>query len=446
MKRISAVFLCLVLMLFTSSVVSAGEVIGQLSDPVGLGIDEFVDITSAWVEKEGSSLTFIMELRGDIPDPLDLADPNANITYIWLVDADNNPNTGQSPGLVGSEFNVRVVISQTPHAGGFVDITGALSGGGLGSVQVTDNHVAITIDKSQIASPDHFHWRCDAAYWVPNQLVSYNGITAESGVAYTSPYGVIYENDSQSYSVEVSYSAFQCQPGSEDPQLADEVMNDYNNSQTDPIFLSIDGKFPPETPESYQILAQATGHAGFMHVRNFTWLDIGGAVPKAFGQSDATSIFDIRFTLYGPETSGSIPPDTFQFVFNHDYHVFGQDTEEQSHGWSYCQIVVTQLDPLTQKGLWVHQADMWNNDSFGKHEEIIDLADYGLEYGVLYTISGLLSDHAQSLVPTSDAESVSDATLTALIQVAPLPGDIDLDSDVDLADFSRMVEYWLMSR
>ena len=448
MKPVCYLLVCAVLVTIGSSVVSAGEVIGQLSDPNNLGIDDFVDITSAWVEKDGTSLTFVMELRGDVPDPLDLGDPNANITYIWLVDADNNPDTGQSPGGIGSEFNVRVVVSPTPNAGGFVDVVGELPGGGLGSVQVYGNQVAITIDKTQIASPEYFHWRSDAAYWVPNYIVSANGVTGESGIAYIKPYIVIYETDPRGYSVDTSYSASQCQPDSEDPEEADEVMSDSNDiySGTDPVFLSIDGKHPPETPHDYQILAQATSHVGFMQVRNFVRLDIEGASPKAFGQSDVLSYFDVRFSLHGSEGSGAIPPDTFQLVFTHDYHIFGQDTEQQSHGSSYAQIVVTQIDPLTQMGLWTHHPDMWNDEVVGKHEEIIDVADYGLEYGVLYSINGLLSDHAQSEAPTSDAESVSDSTLTVSIEVAPLPGDVDLDKDVDLSDVARMAAHWLMNR
>ncbi|MBN1845583.1 MAG: hypothetical protein JW810_07860 [Sedimentisphaerales bacterium] len=446
MKRIWYLFLCVVLVSFGSSVVSAGQIIGQLSDPVTMGIVEFVDISSAWVEKEGNALTFVMELRGNVPEPEDFSDPNTGMTYIWLVDADNNPNTGQSPGWVGSEFNVRVVVSNNPSwVGGFVDVVGALPGGGLGTVAVVDNLVKITIDESQIASPSDFHWRSDAAYWVNGPVVSYNGVTGESGYAQVHAYRVVYETEPRGYSAEASYSAFQCQPGSEDPGLADEVMNNYNSNSSgeNPIFLSIDGKYPPE---SHQILAQAMGHAGFMQVRNFARFDIENADPKAFGQADVTSFFDIRFTLYGPEASGAIPPDTFRFVFNHDFHAFGVDTEGQSHGTSYCQIVITQLDPLTQKGLWLHQRDMWNDDSFGKYEEIIDVADYNLEYGVLYSISGLLSDHARSQVPTFYAESISDSTLTAAIEMAPLPGDVDLDGDVDLTDFARLAENWLMSR
>jgi hypothetical protein len=141
---------------FASSIDGA-EIVGQLSDPENVNLDTWVDILSARIEQQGNSLTFIMEMRGDIP-PVPTR-PQDSITYLWFVDADNNSATGQPHGGVGSEFNVRAVISET-YGGGFVDVTGSLPGGGRGTVAVQGNRIQITIGAIQIGDPLQFHWCC----------------------------------------------------------------------------------------------------------------------------------------------------------------------------------------------------------------------------------------------------------------------------------------------
>ena len=92
----------------------AGQKIGQIIDPCNLSIDGSTDVLSAWVERSGTKLNFVMEMRASIPSAAQLSDDNDTITYIWLVDADNNPATGQNSGGAGGEFNVRAVISKNP--------------------------------------------------------------------------------------------------------------------------------------------------------------------------------------------------------------------------------------------------------------------------------------------------------------------------------------------
>ena len=60
------------------------------------------------------------------------------------MDTDNDPGTGQPHGAVGSEFNVRAVVGQS-SVGGFVDVTGSLPGGGLGTVVFDGARVEISI-------------------------------------------------------------------------------------------------------------------------------------------------------------------------------------------------------------------------------------------------------------------------------------------------------------
>ncbi len=133
-------------------------VIGQVADAENLATDDFVDILSSQITQTGTSVTFLIETRGNIPTTLPL--PDDTITYIWLVDADLDPTTGQ-PNGVGSEFNVRAVIGDT-FGGGFVDVTGGLPGGGGGTVLVQNNQVSITVDLTQIGWPAQFNWNCGA--------------------------------------------------------------------------------------------------------------------------------------------------------------------------------------------------------------------------------------------------------------------------------------------
>ncbi len=161
----------------------AGELIGQLTDPEQPAVEASVDIINASIEQDGGLLTFVMETRGEIPVPLP---SNETLVYIWFVDADNDPDTGQPHGALGSEFNVRAVIAGDQMVG-FVDITGSLPGGGMGTVTVEANRIEMTIGLAQIANPEQFHWRCDAAYSVDGLVVSFNSETAVA-VADTLPY------------------------------------------------------------------------------------------------------------------------------------------------------------------------------------------------------------------------------------------------------------------
>lgn len=161
------VFLCL----SAGGAADGGQIIGQFTDPADAGVEESVDIVSARIEQDGGLLTFVIEARG--PIPTSNPPPNEQITYLWLVDADNNPLTGQPHEHLGTEFNVRAVISEI-YGGGFVDVTGGLPGGGSGAVQIQGNSVKITIGLAQVANPAVFHWACDAFHAVDNSAVSAN--------------------------------------------------------------------------------------------------------------------------------------------------------------------------------------------------------------------------------------------------------------------------------
>jgi hypothetical protein len=132
-------------------------ILSSLTDEENLAARDFCDVTDAWIEQEGGLLRFVIQVRGTVPSTLALADDG--ISFIWLVDADLDPATGQSHGDIGSDFNLRAVISEN-FGGGFVDVTGAMPGGGVGSVDVTDARIELTVGLSQIGSPQSFDWRC----------------------------------------------------------------------------------------------------------------------------------------------------------------------------------------------------------------------------------------------------------------------------------------------
>jgi len=143
-----------------ASAKGAGEswtVIGSLTDPSNPGAQAFSDILSARVEQEGGLLRFVIEVRGDIPTTLPL--PDDSITYLWFVDADRNGSSGQQHGDLGSEFNVRAVVSEL-YGGGWVDVTGSLPGGGPGTIEIAGSQITIEVGLGQVAAPADFDWRC----------------------------------------------------------------------------------------------------------------------------------------------------------------------------------------------------------------------------------------------------------------------------------------------
>jgi len=162
------------------------EIAGHLDDPADTNLDAWIDIISAWIEQKGSSLTLVMEMRGDIPTVL--TRPDDSITFLWFVDADNNTITGQPHGGVGSDFNVRAVVGEF-FGGGYVDICGSMSGGGFGEVSVQGNQIRITIGIAQIGQTNEFEWRCGTFQVVDDIFVPGNTET-KIAVANLFPYSV----------------------------------------------------------------------------------------------------------------------------------------------------------------------------------------------------------------------------------------------------------------
>ncbi len=162
----------------------AGTVLSELADPADPGVDASLDILAASVAQEGGRLTFTMQLRG--PLPATLPEPDDTQTYLWFVDTDQDPATGQPHGEVGSEFNVRAVIGET-YGGGWVDVTGAEPGGGAGAVSIAGDTVTIAVWMDQLATPASFTWRC-ATFRIFGSVYANGNLDTAVATATTLPY------------------------------------------------------------------------------------------------------------------------------------------------------------------------------------------------------------------------------------------------------------------
>jgi len=163
---------------------AAWEMLSYQDDPVDLAIDESLDITAASVEQQGGRLLFTIALRGDLPSSL--PGPDDTQTYLWILDADEDPSTGQDHGEVGSEFNVRAVIGET-YGGGWVDVTGDMPGGGEGTVTVDGSVIFISVWMNQINDAASFNWRC-ATFKIIDGIYTHGNVDTQVSHAATLPY------------------------------------------------------------------------------------------------------------------------------------------------------------------------------------------------------------------------------------------------------------------
>ncbi len=428
-------FVFLLVLLINCPITLAGQITGSITDPCDYGISADTDIIESWVEKDGTSLTFVMLMRGTIRDELDLPDFNDTLTYIWYVDADNDYKTGQSP--VGSEFDVQAVISQNPnYAGGYVDVVGSLDGGGTGTVDVNDNVISVTIGRSQIGSVRRLHWSGDAWEDIGGS-VSGNGITPMSGLARVCRYGVLFDPNSQYSEVGFGVSAYL----ETDPNNWVLYLSDYGSNQHN-TFLSDGLKYCDQN--SCEILAQATSNAGPYNLRAFGRLGMNDSDPCAYGSGYSQAIFRREFVLDGNEgETGAIPPSVFFLVWSHDYQIFATDVVGQAGIWSFGSVSVIQPDPWERKAYLSHRETVSNKDVSNKYGQVVDLANYGLEFGETYQIDAFLSNNMYVPQATDNAEAVGDASLLTNIGTTVPKGDIDGDWDVDFFDFALFAGSWL---
>jgi hypothetical protein len=151
-----------------SSVVSASPasslfepVISSVSDSMGDVPDQYgyIDIVYADIRQINlDTLQFEMKVKSTIP-----LDPgNGVVVYLWMIDTDLNPSTGQKHAFVGSEYNIRVAFYDG-HWQGWVDPIGQRPGGGQCPVFIDNNTIFITVKRSQIGDASRFNWEVSAS-------------------------------------------------------------------------------------------------------------------------------------------------------------------------------------------------------------------------------------------------------------------------------------------
>jgi|GEM_PF-6306186 hypothetical protein len=131
------------LSLFNFNVSSLPDRVGDVPGQYG-----YIDVVYAQVRQINlDTLQFEMKVRSAIP-----LDPgNGTVAYLWMIDTDLDPNTGQRHFFVGSEYNVRLAFYDG-HWQGWVDPISERPGGGQCPVFVDNDTVSILVRRSQIGN------------------------------------------------------------------------------------------------------------------------------------------------------------------------------------------------------------------------------------------------------------------------------------------------------
>jgi hypothetical protein len=155
--------------------IASGAILDQLTDPTDRCLAPFLDIVEARVEGEAGDLTFILRTRGTLPTLL--KSPDDTLIFLWLIDGDHNPNTGQYWDKLGADFKIAAKIGLR-NGGGVVDVIGSIPGGGTGSVSIVKDTIRISIRASQIGLPTEFDWCVASVAMIDKWFVSGNNISA----------------------------------------------------------------------------------------------------------------------------------------------------------------------------------------------------------------------------------------------------------------------------
>ena len=149
----------------TGAVFSASSlfntIVSSVSDKVGDVPSKysFIDIVYAEIRQINlGTLQFEMRVKSTIP--LDLGD--SVVVYLWMIDTDLDPNTGQRHFFVGSEYNIRVAFYDG-HWQGWVDPIGQRPGGGQCPVFIDNDTVSIVVKRNQIGNTTRFSWEVSAS-------------------------------------------------------------------------------------------------------------------------------------------------------------------------------------------------------------------------------------------------------------------------------------------
>jgi len=140
--------------LFNPTISSVSDKAGDVPSKYG-----YIDIVYAEVRQINLD-TLQFEMRVKSPIPLDPG--NGVVVYMWIIDTDMDPGTGQRHVFVGSEYNVRAAFYDG-HWQGWVDPIGERPGGGRCPVFVDNDTVSILVKRSQIGDATSFSWEVAAS-------------------------------------------------------------------------------------------------------------------------------------------------------------------------------------------------------------------------------------------------------------------------------------------
>ncbi|HOX59519.1 MAG TPA: hypothetical protein P5205_20755 [Candidatus Paceibacterota bacterium] len=137
--------------------------LSEVLDPVGDGSPAYCDIVAARVwQTDVSHYQVEIEVAGEFQEYPTGGD---HIRFLWYLDTDENKDTGQSHGSVGSELNVRCRHTDDPtqpHGG--IDPLGAAFGiakGGAVTKFISGRKAVVLVPFERIANLTRFNWRCE---------------------------------------------------------------------------------------------------------------------------------------------------------------------------------------------------------------------------------------------------------------------------------------------
>jgi hypothetical protein len=448
-----SVIIAIAIALAASPSQAAGwQTIGSLTDPCDVGIDPALDIRQAWVERNGTQLRFVMVMEGSVPtsEPV----PGDGNVYLWLVDADNNPETGQNPEQsVGSEFNVRVVVGSAGPEG-YVDVTGQWPGSdGPAVATVAGNRIEILIDMPQIMSPDIFQFRCSTFRIESGDYYPGNDVTPQSARTWVSRYAVLFDPNCLGQSVEANMHVYKCDPGDPLNTATGTLVVDRHGSPGSrfPVFNTMEGHLDG-TPGTHEIFGQTMAASDFLHVRAEAIMDFDTVDAAAFGQVDVKAAGYCGFRLLSRDAwTGPVPHGMFVLDLAHGYHVRGNEVDSKVQTQSYAQIVINDINNSPD-----FQVKVWSNDRVGRNDtytaqrtESIDLADLGMEFNRLYQIDTLVMDTCKTIEPsyaTYTAQAAGHSDLVVTFRMVYPMADLNADRVVDFRDMAVLVSQWLLEK
>ena len=446
--------LALVLMTILASPCLAWETIGDLTDPCSISIDDYLDLTEAWVEKSGTQLKFVMLMRGEVPHTT--GSPGDENVYLWFVDADNNPNTGQSPGnAAGSEFNIRAVVSYG-EIHGFVDPTGDWPGlWDSAEASIIDDRVEVVVDMPQILSPDLFHFRCGSFQIIGESHYPGNDVTEQSAECWASRYAVCMDPNYLGFGIESNISIYKCDPCDPMNTATGTLVVERHSSNSGgnlPVFDTIEEHDDGETPGTHELFGQTMAICDFLHVRTEAVMDILTYDAGAYGQVDTKAAGYQGFRLLGRDgDTGPVPHGMFLLDLRHGYHVRGIEAENKVDAQSYAQIVINDIDadPMVQVGMWGDGRGGMNDVHTGQRVDAIDLADLGMEFSRRYQIDTFIGNICRTSNPsyaTYQAQVAGPSDLVVTFRMVHPKADTNEDRTVDFKDIAMLAATWLTQK